>query len=77
MARGSSPQEGIDYEGTFAPAARYTSIRAIMALTTKMKWKLHQMDVKTAFLNEIIEEEVYIDQPQGFEVEDPSTHACK
>ena len=61
-------KEGIDYEETFVPVARYTSIRTIMALTTKTKWKLHQMDVKTTFLNGVIEEEVYIEQPQGFEV---------
>jgi hypothetical protein len=41
-----------------------------------MKWKLHQMDVKTTFLNGVIEE-VYIEQPQGFEVEDRKTHVCK
>ena len=70
MARGFSQKEGIDYEETFALVARYTSIRAIMALTTMMKWDLHQMDVKTTFLNGVIEEELYIEQPQGFEVED-------
>jgi hypothetical protein len=42
-----------------------------------MKWKLHQMDVKTTFLNGVIEEELYIEQPQGFEVEDRKTHVCK
>jgi hypothetical protein len=59
VARGFSQKEGIDYEETFAHVARYTSIRTIIALATKMKWKLHQMDVKTTFLNGVIEE-VYI-----------------
>jgi hypothetical protein len=77
VARGFSQKEGIDYEETFAPVARYTSIRTIIALSAKMKWKLHQMDVKTTFLNGVIEEEVYIEQPQGFEVEDRKTHVCK
>ena len=70
VARGFSQKEGIDYEETFAPVVRYTSIRAIMALASMMKWDLQQMDVKTTFLNGVIEEEVYIEQPQGFEVED-------
>jgi hypothetical protein len=59
VARGFSQKEGIDYEETFTPVARYTSIRTIIALATKMKWKLHQMDVKTTFLNGVIEEEVF------------------
>jgi hypothetical protein len=57
--------------------ARYTSIRTIIALAAKMKWKLHQMDLKTALLNGVIEEEVYIDQPQGFEVENMKSHVCR
>jgi hypothetical protein len=58
----------------FALVSRYTSIRTIISFSTKMKWKLHWMDVKTTFLNGVIEEEVYIEQPQGFEVEDKKTH---
>jgi hypothetical protein len=77
VARGFSQKEGIDYEETFAPVAIYTSIITIIALAAKMKWKLHQMDVKTTFLNGVIEEEVYIEQPQGFEVEDRKTHVYK
>ena len=57
--------------------ARYTSIRAIMALATKLGWKLHQMDVKTTFLNGVVEEEVYVEQPLGFETHDWETHVCK
>jgi hypothetical protein len=65
-----SQKEGVDYEETFAPVAKYTSIRTIIALAAKMKCKMYQMDVKIAFLNGVIEEEVYIEKPQGFEVED-------
>ena len=77
MARGFSQKEGIDYEEIFAPVARYTLIRAIMALAAKLGWKLHQMDVKTAFLNGVMEEEVYVEQPLGFETHDRETHVCK
>ena len=63
VACGVSQKEGIDYEETFSPVVRYTSIRAIMELATKLGWKLHQMDVKTAFLNDVVEEEVYAEQP--------------
>ena len=77
VARGFSQKEGIDYEETFSLVARYTSIRTIMALDSMMKWDLHQMDLKTTFLNGVIEEEVYIKQPQGFEVEDKETHVFK
>ena len=77
MARGFSWKEGIDYEETFSPVVRYSSIRTIMPLASMMKWYLHQMDVETTFLNGVIEEEVYIEQPQGFEVEDRATHVCK
>ena len=57
VAKCFSQKEGIDYEETFAPVPWYTSIRAIMALTSMMKWDLHYIDVKTAFLNGVIEEE--------------------
>ena len=58
MARGFSQKEGIDYEETFAPVAKYTSIRSVLSFAAIMKWKIHQMDVKTAFLNGVVEEEV-------------------
>jgi hypothetical protein len=63
MARGFSKIEGFDYDKTFAPVAIYNSIRPIIALDASMGWKLHQMDVKTTFLNGKFEEEVYIEQP--------------
>jgi hypothetical protein len=48
--------EGIDYEETFPPVARYTSIQTIIALASALGWRLHQMDMKTTFLNGEIEE---------------------
>ena len=72
-----SQKEGIEYEETFAPVARYTSIRSVLALAAVMKWKIHQMDVKSAFLNGVVEEEVYIEQPLGFETHDKESHECK
>jgi hypothetical protein len=77
VARGFSQKEGEDYDETFAPVASYTSIRAIMSLAVSMGSSLHQMDVKTTFLNEAIKEEVYIEQPQVFEVHSRDTHVCR
>ena len=77
VARGFSQKEGIDYEDTFSPIERYTSIRMIMALSSMMKWDLQQMHINTTFLNGMIEEEVYIKQPQGFEVKDIVTYVYK
>ena len=72
MACGFSQKQGIEYEETFAPVSRYTSMRSIISLAIVMKWKIHQMDVKTAFLNGVVEEEVYVEQPLSFE-----THVCR
>jgi hypothetical protein len=77
VAREFSQKEGEYYDETFAPVVRYTSIRAIISLAASMGWNLHQMDVKTTFLNGEIEEEVYIEQPQGFEVHSRDTHICR
>ena len=63
-------EEGIDYDEIFAPVARYTTIRSIIALPASQGWNLHQMDVKTAFLHGLIKEEVYVEQPEGFEIYD-------
>jgi hypothetical protein len=77
VARGFSQVEGVDYDETFAPVARHTSIRSIIALATSMVWKLHQMDVERAFLNGEIEEEVYIEQPEGFVIHNEKSHVCR
>lgn len=77
VARVFSQKEGVDYDETFAPVARYTSIKTIIALASTMRWRLHQMDVKTAFLNREIEEEVYVEQPDGFIVHGKESDVCR
>nr|GEW62666.1 retrovirus-related Pol polyprotein from transposon TNT 1-94 [Tanacetum cinerariifolium] len=63
---GYSPQEGIDYDETFAPVARIEAIRLFLAYAAHKNFTVFQMDVKTAFLNGILKEEVYVGQPPGF-----------
>ena len=63
----------MDYEENFSPVARYTSIRSVLALAAVMKWKVHKMDVKKAFSNGVVEEELYVEQPLGFETHDRET----
>ena len=70
MARGFSQKEGIHFEEAFALVVRCTSIRSMLALVVVMKWKRHKMDVKTTFLNGVVEEEVDVEQPLGFETHD-------
>ena len=66
VAQGYSQMEGVDYNETFAPVARMKSIRILLALACQLKLKLYQMDVKTAFLNGLLKEDVYVAQPKGF-----------
>jgi hypothetical protein len=77
VARGFSHKEGIDYGEIFSLVARYTSIRIVISLATVFGWKLHQMDVKTTFLNDEVEKEVYIEQSEGFMIHDKISHVCK
>ncbi|KAK2364611.1 cysteine-rich RECEPTOR kinase [Trifolium repens] len=67
VAQGYNQEEGIDYEETYAPVARLEAIRLLLAYACNMNFKLYQMDVKSAFLNGYINEEVYVKQPPGFE----------
>ncbi|WVZ84712.1 LOW QUALITY PROTEIN: hypothetical protein U9M48_031706 [Paspalum notatum var. saurae] len=64
---GVSSKEGIDYKETFAPVARLEAIRILLAFAASKGFKLQQMDVKSAFLNGFIEEEIYVRQPPSFE----------
>jgi hypothetical protein len=69
VTQGFSQKEGINYEETFAPVARLEAIRFLLAFSVAKGFKLHQMDVKSAFLNGVLEKEVYVRQSPGFESE--------
>jgi hypothetical protein len=77
VAKGYSQVEGLDFDETYAPIARLESIRILLAYVTYHVFKLYQMDVKSAFLNGPIKEEVYVEQPSGFEDIQYPTHVYK
>ena len=68
MAKGFKQREWIDYFDTYAPVARIMSIRVLLALISIYELIAHQMDVKTTFLNGDLDEEVYMEQPESFEI---------
>ncbi|GJY32888.1 retrovirus-related pol polyprotein from transposon TNT 1-94 [Tanacetum coccineum] len=77
VAQGYNQQEGIDYDETFSLVARLEAIRIFLAFATYMNFIVYQMDVKSAFLNGKLKEEVYLKQPPGFESNEFPNHVCK
>ncbi|GKE80511.1 retrovirus-related pol polyprotein from transposon TNT 1-94, partial [Tanacetum coccineum] len=77
VARGYCQEKGIDFEESFAPVARLDAIRIFLAYAAHMNMIVYQMDVKTAFLNSILREEVYVSQPDGFVDQDNLNHVYK
>ena len=65
VAKGFSQVEGVDYDQTFTPTVRFESIRQLVALGTSKSMEMHQMDVTTTFLYAPLEEEVFMEQPEG------------
>ncbi|GJU68481.1 retrovirus-related pol polyprotein from transposon TNT 1-94 [Tanacetum coccineum] len=77
VARGYRQEEGIDFEETFTPVARLEAIRIFISYAAHKNKTVYQMDVKTAFLNGILREEVYVSQPGGFVDQDNPNHVYK
>lgn len=77
VARGFSQEYGLDYEDTFSPVAKLTTMRVILALTSSKKWNLWQMDVSNAFLYGELDRVIYMDQPLGFVSGTNPNHVCK
>ena len=77
VAKGYSQIEGIDFSETFAPVAKFTSIRILLAVGATQDMEIHQMDVKTAFLNGDLDEEIYMEQPEGYKPPGKEHLVCK
>ncbi len=77
VAKGYDQKHGIDYDETFSPVVRFSSIRALAALAVQNDMLLHQMDVVTTFLNGILDEEIYMQQPKGYAKSGEDHLVCK
>ena len=77
VAKGYTQKEGEDYFDTYSLVARLTTIQVLLSLAASHGLLVHQMDVKTAFLNGEIEEEIYMDQPDGFVANGQEGMVCK
>jgi histone deacetylase 1/2 len=77
VAKGFKQRYGIDYEDTFSPVVKAATIHLVLSLVVSHGWHLRQLDVKNAFLHGVLEEEVYMRQPPGFEDSSRMGHVCK
>jgi Reverse transcriptase (RNA-dependent DNA polymerase)/Integrase core domain len=77
VAKGFTQIFGLDFSETFSPVARLDSVRLLLALATLRDWEVHQIDVKSAFLNGELDEEIYMQQPEGFAVAGQENKVCR
>ena len=77
VVQGFRQKEGLDYFDTYSPVTRITSIRLMIAIAALRDLEIHQMDVKTAFLNGDLEEEIYMKQPEGFVIPGQEDKVCR
>src|SRR6266850_3170716 len=76
VAKGFTQIPGLDYDETFSPVACFESLRLLLALAVLEDWEVHQLDIKSAFLNGVLDEEIYMEQPQGFIITGKETRVC-
>ena len=77
VAKGYMQVQGTDYEETFSPVVRYESIRYLLAHVTLLDWEIKAMDVKLAYLHGVLEEEIYMEQLEGFIAKGEETKVCR
>ena len=77
VAKGFKQRYGIDYEDTFSPVVKAATIRLVLSLAVSNNWSLRQLDIKNAFLHGLLEEEVFMRQPPGYESKDKPDYICK
>ena len=77
VAKGYTQVQGIDYEETFSPVARYESIQYLLAHAALLDWEIEAMDVKLAYLHGVLEEEIHMEQPEGFIAKGEENKVCK
>jgi hypothetical protein len=77
VARGFTQQEGIDYSETFSPVIKQATVRLVFSIAVSSGWKIHQLDIHNAFLNGVLDEEVYMKQPPGFVDSALPGHVCR
>jgi hypothetical protein len=77
VAKGFTQIEGIDFQETFSPVARYEAIRFLLTHTALEDWELEVMDIKTAFLYGELNEEIYMEQPEGFAKRGQENQVCR
>ena len=74
---GYAQKKGVDYFDTYSPVTKITTIRSLFALSSIFNLVVHQMDVKTAFLNGDLDEEIYMEQPEGFVIPGQENKVCR